>query len=345
MIFLPITVLILYLLVDFLLTGMYRRKIRIVIHVNGSRGKSTVVRMLDEVFRNCGYKTCAKVSGTLPRFIDVDGKENHIRRVFPNIREQRKFLKRAARDKAEVFIAECMAISPELQRVSEQFLTADIAVITNVRSDHLEGMGRTRNEIARTLLESVRQNQRIVTGDEFLYSRYREDYTRMSLAKGFDQLENEFAQNTDIVFEVARLLSLEQARVTSSLSSYRKDPGCSKIVKYRENYIHMGFSANDLESTEELYLRYKGNGEGILWFNDRSDRPLRSRIFLGWMLKRVPDKIILSGERIVQNRRFLQKKGFDGEIVHKDWLESSECHVFGIGNVRGLEYLLGDNHV
>ena len=45
------------------------------IHVNGSRGKSSVVRLIAAGLRAGGFKTLAKVTGTSPRVIDKDGYE------------------------------------------------------------------------------------------------------------------------------------------------------------------------------------------------------------------------------------------------------------------------------
>ncbi|GAH01188.1 unnamed protein product, partial [marine sediment metagenome] len=48
----------------------------------------------------------------------------------------------AAKRKVDVLVVECMAISPELQWVSEhKIVKSTIGVITNVREDHLEDVG------------------------------------------------------------------------------------------------------------------------------------------------------------------------------------------------------------
>jgi hypothetical protein len=49
-------------------------KIPIRIHVNGTRGKSSVVRLIAGALREQGIPTCAKTTGTLARFItDASG--------------------------------------------------------------------------------------------------------------------------------------------------------------------------------------------------------------------------------------------------------------------------------
>ena len=51
------------------------RKIPIRVHVNGTRGKSSVTRLIAAALREGGTVTCAKTTGTLARFIQPDGRE------------------------------------------------------------------------------------------------------------------------------------------------------------------------------------------------------------------------------------------------------------------------------
>ena len=50
-------------------------RIPIRIHVNGTRGKSSVTRLIAGALREKGIITCAKTTGTLPRMILPDGSE------------------------------------------------------------------------------------------------------------------------------------------------------------------------------------------------------------------------------------------------------------------------------
>ncbi len=50
-------------------------RIPIRIHVNGTRGKSSVTRLIAAGLRAGGIRTCAKTTGTLPRMIMPDGTE------------------------------------------------------------------------------------------------------------------------------------------------------------------------------------------------------------------------------------------------------------------------------
>ena len=76
--------------------------------------------------------------------IDVSGNEEPLRRRGKaNIKEQVGILRRAAAQNAEVLVIECMALQPEYQRCAQhRILQADVGVITNVRHDHADVMGR-----------------------------------------------------------------------------------------------------------------------------------------------------------------------------------------------------------
>ena len=59
------------------------------IHINGTRGKSSVTRLIGAGLRAGGISTITKVTGTFPRLILENGEEVNIyRKEQPNIIEQ-----------------------------------------------------------------------------------------------------------------------------------------------------------------------------------------------------------------------------------------------------------------
>ncbi|MAQ87894.1 MAG: poly-gamma-glutamate synthase PgsB, partial [Candidatus Marinimicrobia bacterium] len=81
------------------------------IHVNGTRGKSSVTRLIAAGLREGGLRTFAKTTGTAPRVIDADGKDRIIHRLgLPSIGEQVRLLKYFASEKPDVVVMECMAV-------------------------------------------------------------------------------------------------------------------------------------------------------------------------------------------------------------------------------------------
>src|SRR6187549_3597063 len=89
------------------------KRIRIRIHVNGTRGKSSVTRLIAAGLRAAGIRTCAKTTGTLARMIMPDGSEFPVFRPSrPNVIEQLRIVRRAAANDAHALVIECMAVQP-----------------------------------------------------------------------------------------------------------------------------------------------------------------------------------------------------------------------------------------
>ena len=102
------------------------------VHVNGTRGKSSVTRLIAGGLQSGGRRTFAKTTGTMARMIWPDGREVDVYRVGgPNIIEQIRIVRRAVECGAEAMVIECMAVSPELQPLSElRLIRSTIGVIT-----------------------------------------------------------------------------------------------------------------------------------------------------------------------------------------------------------------------
>ena len=130
------------------------------IHVNGTRGKSSVTRLIAAGLRAGKVSTIAKTTGTMPRVILEDGKEAHIERLEgANIIEQKYVFRFAAKRKPTAIVIECMAVNPEYQWVTErEFVKSTISVITNSRPDHLDLMGPTIDDVTKSLSNTIPDN-------------------------------------------------------------------------------------------------------------------------------------------------------------------------------------------
>ena len=142
-------------------------RIRTRIHVNGTRGKSSVTRLIAAGLRAAGVVTCAKTTGALARLILPDGQEQPIARgCRPNVLEQIGVVRAAAAAGAEALVVECMALTPRLQWLCQwQLIRATHAVITNAREDHLDVMGPTRRDVAWALAGTIPPGGIVFTAD------------------------------------------------------------------------------------------------------------------------------------------------------------------------------------
>ncbi len=141
---------ILYLIYERLALQRQRDSIPLRIAVTGTRGKSSVTRLIASILREDGRRVIAKTTGSEARIILPNADEIEIkRRGIPSIIEQKKFIRKAAQLKSDCIVAEIMSIHPENHFVeSQQILQPHIVVVTNVRQDHTEAMGESKEEIA-----------------------------------------------------------------------------------------------------------------------------------------------------------------------------------------------------
>nr|MBC8415869.1 poly-gamma-glutamate synthase PgsB [Candidatus Cloacimonadota bacterium] len=65
--------LILFGVIEFHKNKTYRKRIPVIIHVNGTRGKSSVTSLIAAGLRAGGKKTIAKTTGSAPRLIFENG--------------------------------------------------------------------------------------------------------------------------------------------------------------------------------------------------------------------------------------------------------------------------------
>ena len=147
----------LYLFLERLAVARAAGRIPLRIAVTGTRGKSTVTRLIAASLRADGRSVLAKTTGSKAMVIFPDGAEEEIlRRGLPSVLEQKTILRRAAALGARVLVSELMSVHPAILAVeSRRLIRPHILVITNVRVDHREEMGKTRAEIARGLAAAI----------------------------------------------------------------------------------------------------------------------------------------------------------------------------------------------
>jgi len=338
-----------------------RKKLLHVIHVNGTRGKSTVCRLIDSGLRAGGYKVVTKTTGTSPRIIGVDGVEKEIvRQANPSIKEQIGILDLAVRQKAEVLVVECMAVNPSLQDVSQnRILMADICIVTNVREDHIDIMGGKLECIAKSLGRVMPANGIFVTGDPSFYNYYKElgkeKNASVILAESGKDIPGVFGfpENVAIAMEVCKLLGVDSDVAINGMQNYKRDPGSLKIFKivsYTNDTVYFvnAFAANDPSSTARIYekinnISFLRTQCFVLLVNNRPDRAYRVEQLSMIIRDMKYDEIWLVGSYKKLMRNKLISKGVKKEAIKiherinaRDFAEiERDTTIFAIGNVAG----------
>lgn len=341
-----------------------RKRIKYLIHVNGIRGKSTVSRLIDAGLREAGFKVFTKITGTSPRIIDTAGVEKEIlRKGKANIREQIKAINWACKDGAEILILECMAVNPEFQKITEEkILKADMAVITNVREDHLDEMGENLSEIAKSLANTIPQKGKLITAAENYFDFFKKeaekklsqvflvDENKIEDKKEYEKID--FPINVALALETCKQLYVDEKILLKGMKKYKKDSGVLKIYHLKINdkkiFFINAMAANDPDSTEIILEkikkdRYWRENKKILLLNNRKDRISRAEQHVK-LIKKIEnqfDGIIIFGE----NRNLLKKMVLKENIspskvsIKKDSRFLNEITenslIFAIGNICG----------
>ena len=282
----------------------HRRNLRRIptrIHVNGTRGKSSVTRLVAAGMRAGGLRTVAKTTGTLARFIDAEGREFPVfRPASPNVIEQVRIVGAAVSQRAEVLVMECMALQPHLQWLSEARLVhATHGVVTNARPDHLDVMGPGESDVAWALAGMTPPRGKLYTAEadrlEELATVARDRETELITVgaeeiaavtteelAGFSYYEH--AENVALALRICDDLGV--ARETAIVGMWGAEPDPGVLKEYALDWFGRSilfvnaFAANDPESTERIWRmsleRHPDAARSIAVFNLRSDRPERS---------------------------------------------------------------------
>lgn len=348
-------------------------RIPIRIHVNGTRGKTSVTRLIAGGLREAGIRTVAKTTGTVPRFILPNGREVPVYRPGgPNIIEQKQSVTMAAAQRADALVVECMALQPQLQWLSEsKLIRATHGVITNARPDHLDVMGPTEEDVALALAGMVPTGGVLLTAEHKhrgLFQWVTED--RHSRFRGSEQISRpvtpedlsafsylEHQENVELALAVCEELGVDNETALRGMWRAKPDPGAmteEEVEFFGRTMVFVnGFAANDPISTQYIWeqslRRHREMKRRIAVFNCRSDRANRSEqlaeSYASWTQA---DEVVLLGTGQYLFARAAVKNGLDPtRLVFVDQthpadifeillgLAGSSALVMGLGNIAG----------
>ena len=343
------------------------RSIPIRILVNGTRGKSSVTRLIAGALREAGYRTIAKTTGSEARVILEDGSETPVKRPLgARITEQKALARLAARQKADALVVECMAVRPESQMLMQsQLVRPTITVITNARVDHVEEMGPTVADTEAALSFSIPPDGTLVTADpRFSGASHAKAARRVVVANSSDiswELLGRFSypvfpENLSIALQVASELGIDRERAIEGMIKAEPDVGVLRLFEVESPAYSMifvnGFAANDILSTEMVWKEASKllppELPLVLLYNNRADREYRVPEFL-----RLPGRIgnirllVAMGEHTKKVARSFGSSGLEtmtcetgtdfgalfsdlASRVGKSFL------LFGVGNIHGM---------
>lgn len=344
------------------------RAIPVRVWVNGTRGKSSVTRLIAAGLRAGNKTVIAKTTGTSPRFILSHDTELPIKRLgMPNISEQIRMIKQAFSYKPDAVVLECMALRPDLQTTeSLQIVDPTLAVITNVRPDHLDVMGPSLQDIARAFIAAVPAGRTVFTSEKDIFDHLKPYIEKKNLtiravtgdgiddptADRFSYIEHK--DNIALALAVCEHAGVERAAALDGMVRSQPDPGALRNlplhVRGKEITLVYAMAANDPESTLQIWERTdKGYPQVNLLVNCRDDRIDRSFQIADLIIHRLHgiDNYIVTGSgtevllkkirKHVPPDKLIDLGGMTVDRTIEKIIHSvaPECLIFAIGNTVG----------
>ncbi|UCE42006.1 MAG: poly-gamma-glutamate synthase PgsB [Candidatus Aminicenantes bacterium] len=371
-----VSVFLIYLLVERILLGKRLNQIPLRICVTGTRGKSSVVRLIAACLKDSRMLVFAKTTGSKPCLIFPDGNETEIRRRgHPTILEGKEVLKKASQADVHAVVLEMMSIRPEsLHTETIQMIKPHILIITNVREDHVDEIGKTREDIARCFASAIPEKSTVFVPEEEFYPVFQRQAEKVraklllvppGLSKNIPVCG--FEQNFRIALAVVEFLGKDRDKAYHAAVRAAPDFGGLKVWKAKKDslvtgwYFVSAFAANDPKTTKDVLLRLENRGllkgrKRIGLLNLRKDRGGRTLQWFDALQEKGSyafDRLVIVGEHSLALKNKLQRriepeitalkgKKPDDLISQIATLEKGEAVVFGMGNMGGIGRSLVD---
>jgi len=369
MIYIAVTSFFLFLVFEQILLKLARKRYSLVIHVNGTRGKSTVTRMIHALLRSQGMAVFGKTTGSKARFLLPDGTEKPVWRFGPaNVREQRNMMILSAfsgKPQKRALVFECNAVKEELQCVSMKWLKPDITVITNVREDHVQELGKPE-QAALAFASAIPENSVLVTSEGNFRDTWeaaaKQKKLRFCYVEAQEAGNCAFPENAACVLGVADYLGIDRTMALKSIAGHEPDAGAFGIYTWKTNSNPVFFAdaraANDVESTERLFaaafraVKPDKDAKRILLLINREDRPERTWGFLQYIIDQNSalyfDQYFCFGHVPLPFRMALKRRGLNYKIIRH--VKDLDCElgkipehtvfISGAGNYGGTGVLI-----
>ena len=350
--------------------------IRARILVNGIRGKSSITRLCAGALRGGDLRVVAKTTGTAARYIWPDGSEEPVYRKFniANVVEQIGIVRRAAAEDPDALVMECMAVQPALQEINQKkLLKSTIGVVSNVREDHLEEMGPTLDDVARSLSRGMPVGGACVTAEKERFGVLKEEADRRSCRliyadpgsvtdeemDGFEYFT--FKENVAVALAVAGELGVGREEALKGMWAAAPDPGVLRVERYHleGKTVRLAniFAANDPNSTVMNFQRLLDAGAIrppiFTIINCRPDRVERNRQMGEIVPQLLTEKLFVIGHPSRSAIASLPAE-WEGKVVDLGGLDrepeeifrsimaevDEEASLVAIGNIHGQGEML-----
>jgi poly-gamma-glutamate synthase PgsB/CapB len=302
----------------------------------GTRGKSGTERIKAAMLNALGYSIVSKTTGCEAMFLH--GHPFHqVREMFlfrpydkATIWEQANLMRLADKLDTDVFLWECMALSPSyVYLLQKHWVRDEIATITNTFPDHEDIQGPAGINIPQVMVNFIPRGTTLFTSEEQMKPILDEGACDLDTTiGGVGWLEaglltpdvlarfpyNEHPYNIALVLAVGEELGIEQDFALKEMADYVvADIGVLKVypvatLRSRRLEFSNGMSANERFGAISNWIRLgfdkqDPEQEPGVWIttvvNNRADRIARSRVFGGVLVEDVSaDRHFLIGSNL-----------------------------------------------
>ncbi|MDR1049236.1 MAG: gamma-polyglutamic acid synthetase, partial [Synergistaceae bacterium] len=273
--------------------------------VTGSRGKSSLVRLICAGLGASGTQTRGRVTGVIPRELffgsgsgpthgsgSAHGGERKIVRNSPGHVEEMRWWLRQIPCGVEAVVMENSAVQPDLQGLAALWLRPVLTVWTNAREDHQDAWGPGPEAAFSALLRGVPEEggSSLLLSAELGTDRLA---CRLEGRKGpvfaLEKDGRDYRESNLLLAEKALdLLGFSSDRARAAMRALPPDVADFRVFRLEDGArLAAAFSANDLQSTEHLFsLLGWTEAETSVLFADRDDRSARRESFAPFLARR-----------------------------------------------------------
>ncbi len=229
--------------------------------VEGTRGKSSTVKMLEEMMRGLGRKTFAKITGEETPFLVYDGVMVPLYRQNKAVLLDYETVPTILNFDIDAIVLENQAITPYTMRHVHYMIRPQHVIIPNIRLDHNETLGSDLPEMVHNFIDNYRISS---TKLDLYYGEPIEEVRNVVLP-----ILREFAD------ERPRLVTLHAVRI----------PEASRHIPGIENYLvdkyfierNFGITIEEVDYVRPADRSYSGNPINETEYIRRLENNLRIR--------------------------------------------------------------------
>lgn len=274
----------------------YRRMldaVKVRVSVSGIRGKSGLTMLLEKAFRERGYATYAKQTGTDPVSYK-DGVAHPIDRRGKKVKLDETMWEMKRFSPYDVAIVENQAITEYTMRVFNRCLVRPhFLVFTNIRRDHQGDIARTLPGLARSFGASANRGSTVVSGEQ--RPELNDILRHHAEAQGASFVDvsvadEEYVPGIESVAIVDKVLELATGEGLSGAAFEERLTGLRRHFRWWPSsrpgirWFHGG-EINDIDSTAAIrrYLARDEPGPVTYVAYFRADRRDRTASFVGYL--------------------------------------------------------------